>query len=344
MKENRGNTLPDLTHQVSVTARLLDEVVAYAKMFSQEIGHVFTRRTIRITALTGSAAVEIGGQTSASEYKYMSRNDYVREKDIEDHADTRFNIIDEVSFAPYKKAMGKISHYLQKCTQCTEFQYGEAAMVFLGDFCQLEGCEGDLIYKTRNGIYWEQALNCMVELKGTHRYKNCPLMERIMPNMRNHGLSDEDRKILNSRVINGNNVKMPVPNTTRFATYHNKQRCGINIDIFRAYLNQYHYGCTKDNIPNTAIVIKSKCQWAKGRIDLTYEQRKVLFEECSEANIKNSQSKRLDPLLCLCYGSNVMVNANKDVANGIANGTTAEFEKAHLKPGAKLEPMQMVTG
>ena len=36
-----------------------------------------------------------------------------------------------------------------------------------------------------------------------------------------------------------------------------------------------------------------------------------------------------------------MVNANKDVANGIANGTTAEFEKAYLKLGAKLEPMQM---
>jgi hypothetical protein len=51
--------------------------------------------------------------------------------------------------------------------------------------------------------------NCLVELKGTHRYKNCPVLQRIMPKMRNEGLSEADRKILNSRVIDGNNVKMP---------------------------------------------------------------------------------------------------------------------------------------
>ena len=108
-------------------------------------------------------------------------------------------------------------------------------MVFLGDFGQLECIDKDPIYKTRFGIYWEEALNCMVELKGTHRYKDCPEMQRIMPNMRINGLSDADRKILNSRVIDGDKVKMPKPDTTRFATYHNVKRCGINIDVFRSW-------------------------------------------------------------------------------------------------------------
>jgi hypothetical protein len=37
----------------------------------------------------------------------------------------------------------------------------------------------------------------------------------------------------------------------------------------------------------------------------------------------------------------MMINDNIDVHNGIANGTTAEFVKAYLKPGAKLVPIQM---
>jgi hypothetical protein len=41
------------------------------------------------------------------------------------------------------------------------------AFCFLGNFCQLEVIGGDSIYKNRNGIYWEQSLTCMVELKGT---------------------------------------------------------------------------------------------------------------------------------------------------------------------------------
>ena len=36
-----------------------------------------------------------------------------------------------------------------------------------------------------------------------------------------------------------------------------------------------------------------------------------------------------------------MINNNIDVHDGIANGTTAEFVKAYLKAGAKLEPIQM---
>ena len=36
-----------------------------------------------------------------------------------------------------------------------------------------------------------------------------------------------------------------------------------------------------------------------------------------------------------------MVNENSDVSNGIANGTTCLFKKAHLKPGTVLQRMKM---
>jgi hypothetical protein len=271
----------------------------------------------------------------------MQELSYATQEDIDSHKDTRLNIIDEVSFAGYHTVLLGTSHFLQKATECNEFQYGRAAMCFLGDFCQLETIDKDVIYKQVDGIYWEQSLNCLVELKGTHRYNNCPVLQQIMPKTRNEGLSQADRKILNSRVIDGIKVKMPRPEKTRFATFFNAKRCGINIDVFRRYLEKHHTDCTPGNIPESAIVIKSKACWGKSKVPLSFEQRKVFFEKCSEAMVTNSRSKHLDPILCLGPRWNMMINDNIDVHEGIANGTTAEFVKAYLKAGAKLVPIQM---
>jgi hypothetical protein len=100
--------------------------------------------------------------------------------------ETRLNIIDEVSFAGYHTALVGTSHFLQKATECNEFQYGKAAMCFLGDFCQLETIDKD-VYKQVEYIR-KNLSTVLVELKGTHRYKNCPVLQRIMPKMRNEGL------------------------------------------------------------------------------------------------------------------------------------------------------------
>jgi hypothetical protein len=51
----------------------------------------------------------------------------------------------------------------------------------------------DLMYQNQNGIYWEQALNCMVELKGTHHFNNCIDIQMIMPTIQDGVLSAEDQ-------------------------------------------------------------------------------------------------------------------------------------------------------
>jgi len=92
--------------------------MAYAKLFSQHIGYVFTDTSIRVTALTGAAAMEIGGRTAASEYNYMSPSSEATTEEIDNFTDTRLNIIDEISFADYNFVLTKISDYLQKVTKC----------------------------------------------------------------------------------------------------------------------------------------------------------------------------------------------------------------------------------
>ena len=322
-------------------AKILEEIIAYAKCFSQNIGHEFTGRTILITAMTGSAATDIGGHTTASIFKYLQKTDSATHEEIESFADTRLNIIDEISFASYR-VLQKISANLQNLTNCHEFQYGSIDIMFLGDFCQLDAIGGDQIYlrKNQEGIVWRQALNCLVELKGTHRFKD-PFMQRVMSDIRRGGLSDADRATFNERCLGVSGLEMPDPITTRFATFFNKARCNINAAIFKKYLQQYHGECTEGNICKSAIVIKANAFWGKSRKELSFEQRKVLFEECSEADTSTHGSRHCDPLLCLFYESNVMVNENSDVSNGIANGTTCLFKKAHLKPGTTLQPIKM---
>jgi hypothetical protein len=170
-------------------------LVAYAKQFSQNIGHAFTDRTILLTAITGAAATEIGGRTSASVFGYMQENDYATTQDLEFFNNTRLSIIDKISFALYGKVLFGISRNLRSFTECPDYSiYGKHAICFLGDFCQLEAIGSDLITKHQNGIYWKQALNYMVELKGMHRLNDCADMKNIMPNMRNGVLSAADQK------------------------------------------------------------------------------------------------------------------------------------------------------
>jgi hypothetical protein len=98
------------------------------KLFSQNISHPFSRQTIRVTAMTGAAAMEIGGVTTASEFHYMQNKSYATQDEI-DHKETRLNIIDEVSFAGYHTALVGTSHFLQKATECNE--HGKLPCVFL---------------------------------------------------------------------------------------------------------------------------------------------------------------------------------------------------------------------
>ena len=104
-----------------IKAKILEEVVAYAKSFSFNIGHNFTSRTILLTAVTGTAAVEIGGVTSASAFKYLRRRDHGSQTDIDNFKDTRMCIMDECSFANWK-ILPKISENLKSFTECTDFE------------------------------------------------------------------------------------------------------------------------------------------------------------------------------------------------------------------------------
>ena len=290
--------------------------------------------------MTGAAATEIGGQTTCREFHLAKKGTHATEAEIQAFLDTRLCIIDEVSMGGIKDLLEPLNDKLGKFTNRQDLRCGKSAIVFLGDFCQLPSF-GEVICEQENGILWEQAINCMVELKGTHRFKDCPNMKRIIPGFRRHGLTAEDRELLNSWVINGTTVPMPDVLTTKFASWTNIKRSAFNATVFKKHLFKHHSHCTENNIPKTAVVIKSNASWGNSDRKLTFNQRKILFEECPEEKCKSSGNKCYDPLLCLFFDCHVMGNENTDVSNGVANGTIALFKKLHLHPGARLTPIKM---
>ena len=256
------------------------------------------------------------------------------------YSDTRFLIIDELSFLSYKE-LTKLSLQLQQLTECSEHKFGKHAIAFFGDFCQLECISGDGIYLHENSIYWEQALTHMVELNGLHRFSQCPRYQEIMFQLREGHLTDNARNALNSRVIDGKNVCLPNLLKAKFATYHNRNCAEINALVFQDYLDKYHEKSTQTDIPKTAIVIKAGAKWHLKNQNLSSQQRANLFSFCSEADCKDSFGRRCDPLLCLFSGCSMMGTENVDVKNGIANGTTCTFETIVFKRGSTPKPLLM---
>jgi 6-pyruvoyl-tetrahydropterin synthase len=321
---------------------ILQTMLAYCKQFSRNINHVFDdKTTIVMTSLTGSSAVSIGGDTTARVFGLRQATDEASHDEQMAFIDTRLCIIDEAGFMKYRIDLEKLSARMQSITEYREKPFGRMHLVFLGDFHQLEPVGGDAIYDHPQSLFWESTLNCMVELHGTHRFKNCPVFSKLMPEIRNGNLSSEMRTLLNSRVVDGDKVQMPTHGRLKYATHYNKTRAELNASAFKDYLKKNHSGATPQSVPKTALVIKSYLSWARNTNPLTPAQRQVFFQECNESVNIDSNKKRADPFLCLYSGCDVMISGNIDVANGIANGTTARFRQAILKEGATPSPIQV---
>lgn len=259
-------------------------------------------------------------------------------EDIEMFKDTRLNIVDEISFAS-EETLQVLSEKLQDLTECRSQIYGNIAIVFIGDFCQLPPISGTKIYSAEKSIYWEQALNQMVELDGFHRYNNDPEFGRIMKQARNGDVEDL-KQLLKSRVIGAtNSLEIPEDEMPRYATFTNKTRASINANIFKKYLETFHSRHKDESVPNTALIIRGAAKWSTTRIPLGFHSHKTLWENCSDGHVAN-EGKRCDPFLCLFSGCEVMVNENIDVVNGIANGTCCQFQKAVLKTGCNVKQIK----
>ena len=290
--------------------------------------------------MTGSAAVEVGGDTAARQF-YLRKTNDITMNEIQDFYQTKMCIIDEISFACYKKDLTILDKNLKSLTECNKYAFGKLPVIFLGDFYQLDPVSGTPIYTINNSILWEQALTHMIELKGRHRFNQCRQWGNIMKNIRKVGLTEEDRKTINKMVVPKHSIPLKEQFTMKAATFSNKNRAKWNRDIFMNYLKMYHSMEEKISVPTSAIIIKADMKWKRNGKNLHYGYRKMIFESYYDSDIITSDNKKIDPFLCLFDGSEVMLTENDDVQNGLANGTTATFKSLVMKQNAKLQKIRL---
>ncbi len=142
------------------------------------MGIEFNKRTIITTAINGTAAVVIDGETTACVYNLLLDDENKIEVD-KDFENSLMIIINEVSF------MGEIhleraNDYLNiKCdvnTNC-RFKFGNLQVLFAGDFGQLPPPMATLLYECKKLHLWHDSINTYMELKTNHRFKNDKIRE-----------------------------------------------------------------------------------------------------------------------------------------------------------------------
>ena len=233
------------------------------------------------------------------------------------------------------KQLGKLKHEINK-------KFGGLNIIFSGDFWQLEPVgRGKLpIYKDNNCPYFIDWVNCYIELNGMHRFKKDVRWGQLLMRMRNGELTKEDVEFINTKVVTVHKSRH-LPKDLRYATYFNRDRDAIITALFEECCTRLR--CHNVSTRDTLIVLgdKLEAKTSHGTYE-PFHNRKIFWENCGEDDIKfpKERNGRMDPLLKLYKGCQLMLVFNNNVRRGEANGTTVTLISICLKPN--IIPIQII--
>ena len=312
---------------------VIELVLLYAKEYCLYLPNViFCRNTIVVTAMTGVTGTLICGETTHGAL-FLNQKREIESEQIELWADTRLLTIDEISFVS-KSDFQMMHKQLGKLKQEMNKKFGGLNIIFSGDFRQLEPVgRGKLpIYKDDECPYFVEWVNCYIELNGMDRFKKDVRLGKLLMRMWNGELTKEDVEFINTKVVTVHKSRH-LPKDLRYATYFNRDRDAIDTALFEERCTRLR--CHNVSTRDTLIVLADKLE-AKTSHG-TYEPfhyRKIFWENCGEDDIKfpKERNGRMDPLLKLYKGCQLMLVFNNNVRRGEANRTTVTLISVCLKP------------
>ena len=175
-----------------------------------------------------------------------------------------------------------------------------------------------------------------------YRFKKDVSWGKLLMRMQNGELTKEDVEFINTKVVG--NKSMHLPKDIRDATYFNRDRDVINTALFEEHCARLR--CHSVSTRDTLLIILANELAAKtshGNYE-PFHNQKIFWENCGEDDIKfpREHNGRMDPLLKLYKGCQLMLVFNNYVRHGEANGTTVTLISICLKPN--IIPVQIIIG
>ncbi|CAB9528287.1 DNA helicase [Seminavis robusta] len=280
-------------------SRVVQELLKYAQEFTARLGLQFDMRTIVVSAMSGVAAVSIGGETTHSVAAFFRNID---EKDTT-WANARLLIIDEVSFMSTAE-VDLLDEKLRCLMRKYNALFGEIHILFCGDFRFREDPEwGCILSRLRNDTYTQHDIDavnqCCIKVK-----------PRAIPGNASYCVyGNADRTAINDAGVFSNVLKA------------HWQTCQS--------LPNHIVAITAGNMV--------RVNKAKKKIPMEETDKHYIFEHCGDHRIRAKIRGRrgghfIDPMLKLYYHIPLMLVSNDDVPNGHANGTRVLLEAVVTKP------------
>ena len=88
-------------------------------------------------------------------------------------------------------------------TGCHEKYWGGLAVLFAGDFTQLDppGKGNKSIYKLKDIYQFHGCINTFLELTTSWRFKNDKQWQQMLSRMRDEGLTEDDETLINKHIL-----------------------------------------------------------------------------------------------------------------------------------------------
>ena len=170
-------------------------------------------------------------------------------------------------------------------------------LFFSGDMRQLEpvGVDKKPVYEQECPIF-KNNINCFIELKGLHRFKQDLEWGKLLYRFRNGEVTEEDIDTINSRVVD---INTKLPSNIKYATYYNKDRDAINTALFENRCMEQSKNFNNTSFSDTLMIFSDNIKIRDGSKKYIPFNNKTKFSTtCSENDIILSRGKgRLDPVL-----------------------------------------------
>jgi len=296
--------------------------------FCRTVGTMWNDKEFYFTACSGSAAAIFGGTTIHSAAYLNARK--VTDKARGEWKSVRILIIDEVSYF-CDADLNKLDRRLKDLKGHPNKIFGGQSIIFSGDFRQFEAIMAKYLLFDRNGSQlWENSINCVIILENRHRFKDDPDYGDLLTRFWSGDLTEDDRKLLNTRVVGRNGLKLPskFDGSVTYACALNIERNVYQAGIFRNHITQTHPPVDSPDLPpNNTIIIEAAIQKSKGKskdsTSIGSYTRDRIINTCGDADCKVNETKFVDPALrlyigalCMCTVDNSHLKDEVPIGNG----------------------------